>query len=93
MKIYEKGGSDWELTETVNLNEFFSLTEMIRFQKTIKLKFSKSEIKVGMSLYHCPSDHKGLCVIDDFEGVIKRDIKKVSAEVEIKIQGTDPKKL
>lgn len=91
--VYEKVGSDWQLAERINLNDFFSLTEMIYLQKPVKLKSDRSEIKLAVSLYHCPSNHKGLCVIDDFEGIAKRDSKKFVSELTLSLKGTDPKKL
>ncbi len=90
--VFEKEKGAWVLTEKVSLNDFFSLTELIRFQKPIHLRSERSDVKLGISVYHCPEDHKGLCVIDDFEGLIKRSSSKVTSEVTVSIHGTDPTK-
>ncbi|WP_413578536.1 hypothetical protein ACLVWU_08360 [Bdellovibrio sp. HCB290] len=89
--IYEKEGKSWVLTEEVNLNDFFVLTELINFQRPVRLHSDKSEIKVEASLYHCPKLGRGICVIDDFEGLIKRNSKKVSSEVQVSLIGSTPK--
>ena len=89
--IYEREADKWELTEYVNLNDFFSLTELIRFQRPISLKSAKSEIKIEASLYHCPKFGRGICVIDDFAGLVKRSQKKVTSEVQISLVGSSPK--
>lgn len=91
--VYEKDGKDWILAEKINLNDFFSLTDLIFLQTPVHLKSDRSEIKLEISLYHCPSNHKGLCVIDDFEGIAKRDFKKHGSELNLSLIGTDPKKL
>ena len=92
LQVFEKANGNWVLTEKVNLNDFFSLTELINLQKPVRLRSASSELKITMSLYHCPFDHKGLCVIDDFEGFVKRNKKQVSTELQFTVAGTDPKK-
>lgn len=89
--IYEMENKAWVLTEEVNLNDFFTLTELINFQRPVRLHSDKSEIKVEASLYHCPKLGRGICVIDDFEGFIKRSSKKVSSEVQVSLVGSTPK--
>lgn len=91
--VYEKDGKEWILADKVNLNDFFNLTEMIYLQKPVRLKSDRSEIKLEINIYHCPSNHKGLCVIDDFQGIAKRDPKKFVSEINLSLIGTDPKKL
>jgi hypothetical protein len=90
--VYEKDGKNWNLAEEINLNDFFSLTELIYLQKPIHLKSDHSELKLEVSLYHCPRDHKGSCVIDDFEGIAKRDPKKSDSKINLALVGTDLKK-
>ncbi len=90
ISVYEKQGNEWILTEAVKLNDFFSLTELIDFQRPVKLKSDKSEIKIQAGLYHCPRVGKGICVIDDFEGYIKRNPKKASSEVRVQLVGSNP---
>ena len=89
--IYEKEKGQWALTETIDLNQFFALSELIYFQKAIKLKSEKSEIKLEASLYHCPRLGRGICVIDDYEGIITRNANKVSSEVKVSLVGSPPK--
>lgn len=91
IEIYEKNEKGWELTDSVNLNDIFTLSELIDFQKPIKLKSDKSEIKLEASLYHCPKAGRGICVIDDYEGLIKRNPKKASSEVRLSLFGSTPK--
>lgn len=91
ISVFEKESNKWELTEEVNLNDFFTLTELINFQRPIKLKSEKSEIKIEASLYHCPRLGNGICVIDDFAGFIKRSPKKVTSEVQVSLLGSNPK--
>jgi hypothetical protein len=91
IEIYEMSEKEWLLTEEVNLNDFFSFTELILFQKHIPLKSEKSEIKLKASLYHCPKEGRGICVIDDYEGFISRSKNKISSEVQINLKGNNPK--
>ncbi|MNY21958.1 hypothetical protein D3C86_1555390 [compost metagenome] len=89
--VFEKESNKWELTEEVDLNDFFTLTELINFQRPVKLKSEKSEIKIEASLYHCPKLGRGICVIDDFAGFIKRNPKKITSEVQVSLLGSNPK--
>ncbi|MFZ4402514.1 MAG: hypothetical protein ACOYOK_00290 [Pseudobdellovibrionaceae bacterium] len=91
IEVYENEGKGWTLTEKVNLNEFFAITELIGFQKPIRLKSDKSELKIVASLYHCPRMGHGICVIDDYEGLIPRSKTKVTSEVQIVLNGSNPK--
>lgn len=90
LEVYEKISNQWQRTEVVDLNEFFSMTELINFRKPVKLTSDKAEIKVRASVYHCPRVGRGICVIDDFEGVIQRSSKKVSSEVQVALVGSPP---
>jgi hypothetical protein len=89
--VFEKEANKWELTEEVNLNDFFTFTELINFQRAVKLKSDKSEIKIEASLYHCPKLGRGICVIDDFAGLIQRNQKQVTSEVKVSLVGSTPK--
>lgn len=89
--VYEKESNKWELTEEIDLNDVFTITELINFKRPVKLKAEKSEIKVEASLYHCPRLGQGICVIDDFTGHIKRTPKKATSEVQISLAGSTPK--
>lgn len=89
--VYELNGNDWVLTENLDLNDFFSLTELINFQKPIKLKSKISKIKIEASLYHCPRLGKGICVIDDFEGLIERNDKMKTTDLRLALRGREPK--
>ncbi|MBC7370623.1 MAG: hypothetical protein H7326_03605, partial [Bdellovibrionaceae bacterium] len=86
--VYEKQNNRWELTEEIDLNNFFALSEMINFQKPIKLNSDKSEIKIEASLYHCFKLGHGICVIDDFEGLVKRSSKKNTSELRLALLGS-----
>lgn len=91
ISIYEQEGKDWVLAETVNINDFFSLTEMINFKKPIKLKSDSSKLKVTSSLFHCPRFGRGICVIDDFEGLVERNPKKKETNLRVALEGSTPK--
>ena len=51
--VYEQLGTNWVLTEDVDLNDFFSLTELINFQKPIQLRSEGSKIKIFFILNQC----------------------------------------
>lgn len=89
--VYEQQGKDWVLTETVSLNDFFSLTEMINFNKPVKLKSETAKLKIETSLFHCPRLGNGICVIDDFEGIVERSAKKKETNLRIALKGSEPK--
>lgn len=90
ISVFEKAGKDWILAEKIDLNSFFSIANF-DFQKAVHLKSDKSEIKVTASLYHCPKvGEHGMCVIDDYEGYIKRTTAKVSTEVKVSLVGSPP---
>ena len=90
ISIYEKQGAKWVLTEAVKLNDFFSLSELFDFQRPVRLKADRSEIKIRAGLYHCPRVGTGICVIDDFEGFVKRSSDKITSEVKVRLVGSNP---
>lgn len=89
--VFEKEGTGWNLTEEIDLNSFFSLNELIQFQRPVQLKSEKSDIKIEANLYHCPRFGKGICVIDDFVGIIQRKKDKLSSEIKLSLAGSPPK--
>ena len=90
IEMYEKNQGEWLLIEKISLNDFFGMTELINFQKPIRLSFEKSEVKMKASLHHCPAKGRGICIIDDYEGYVKRSNKKVTSEIKVTLNGSNP---
>lgn len=90
INVYEQEGKEWVLTEKVDLNGVFSLSDMINFRKPVKLKSEVSRIKIEASLYHCPKFGGGMCVIDDFEGVVERSNEKSTTELKLALKARPP---
>ncbi|MBX3021472.1 MAG: hypothetical protein KF799_07310 [Bdellovibrionales bacterium] len=91
VEVFEKEGSEWVLAENVDLNQFFSLTELIAFQRSVKLRSEKSELMLKANLYHCPRTGRGLCVIDDYVGLVQRDKKKPNTKLRLALNGSSPR--
>ncbi len=88
--VYEKIDNEWMQTQRMNLSEQGDLSDKFVFLYPVHLKSNNSEIKIEASLYHCPKMGKGICVIDDYAGLIKRSDKKITSQVQLSLKGSNP---
>ncbi len=88
--VYEKIDNEWIQTQRMNLSEQGGLFDKFDFLYPVRLKSNNSEIKIEASLYHCPKLGKGICVIDEYAGLIERNEKKITSEVKLSLVGSNP---
>ena len=89
ISIYEKKEHSWQKTSQVSLNNILYFGQEIRVQKNITFESPSGDIAIGGAIYHC-DDNKSSCVIDYYQGLIKRKAEASSKRVSINVQATTP---
>lgn len=87
--VFEKVGKDWNQVANFDLNPAYASEAKFAYTNFAKVSDPNSELKITASLFHCPKVQKsGPCVIDDYEGVIKRSKSITSTEAKFSLKGT-----
>lgn len=87
--LYEKVDKEWRQVASFDLNPAYSQEAHFSYSNFAKVTDPQSELKITASLFHCPKAQKsGPCVIDDYEGLLKRSKSVTSTEVKFHLQGT-----
>lgn len=92
--IYEQHNGQWTKTANVPIDVLFTAMNgnTIKFSHKQSLNSTTGPIAIDSSLYHCPAQKKGVCVIDNFQGIVQRTPKANSKTIDVNLQGTDPEK-
>lgn len=88
--IFERQGNRWSESKKIDLNNHFSISERITLIESVSFKNNNSELKVVASLYHCNRVTNNFCVIDSFEGLIKRNKSLSATNAKVELRGSNP---
>lgn len=92
--IYEQVDGQWTKTAKVPIDELLAAMNgnKIRFSHKQQLNATTGPIAIDSSLFHCPANKKGVCVIDNFQGIVQRTPTANAKSIDVNLEGTDPEK-
>lgn len=88
--VFEKIDGDWKEISKIKLNEIFSFAEDLPYSIPVRTQRENTPVKIKASVYHCNKVKNNYCVIDDFEGEIKRTAKAPEKNLTLKLKGSSP---
>ena len=91
LDIYEKEKGGWKHVQSIKPNKFITLMEgksnKLSFDEILKLNSDSSEVAYDLSVSFCNK----VCVINNFQGVAKRNAKTKNRVVFLDLKGQTPK--
>ncbi|MCK6599056.1 MAG: hypothetical protein L6Q37_11885 [Bdellovibrionaceae bacterium] len=89
--VLEKIDGQWKEVTKIELTKVFTVSEEFPYSFPVHTQSNDSPIKITASLYHCDKVKNNYCVIDDFEGEVKRSDKFSQKSLSIDLKGSSPK--
>lgn len=89
--VLEEIDGEWKEVTKIELTKIFTVREEFIYSFPVHTQRRDSVIKIKASLYHCDKVKNNYCVIDDFEGEVKRSAKSSQMNLSLDLRGSSPR--
>ena len=88
LQVYEKQGSGWVNIKTIQEKSLpgFRFNNLIEFENKLMTSHANSELALDLSVNFC----KKICVINNFQEIVKRDKKTNNRQISFNLNGFLP---
>ena len=89
LNIYEMTDNAWVKTDTIPIQALFHSGGNIHLNKSVRLQSDKGTFAIGSTIYHCAKTG-GYCVIDYYQGYVKRVPESQNTQLKIQLIASAP---